>query len=317
MHLENFDLNLLVALEALMRRRSVTAASDELHISQSALSSALNRARRHFSDDILYYDGQQMVPTPFGRDLEALVPDMIGQLRSISRMRAHRDLGQVNRRFSVVASDYVAAVYVSKVSRVLSQVAPGVTLAVLPFAPDTLRQFQTGAIDFTIGPAFSAVNGVHKEPLFNDRFLCALWQGNPVLETGLTEEAYFGLPHILTNFFLDDGKSHFERWLDDMGQRVEVAAYVPSFVLLPHFVHGTRNVATIHSRLKPQFAGHGDLVFVEPPRAVPLLCEYLFTHGKHGHDTEARMMRDVLLEVGRDMPAIPEPSDIRATTTVT
>ncbi|MEL6235190.1 MAG: LysR family transcriptional regulator [Pseudomonadota bacterium] len=304
MHLDNFDLNLLVGIEALMRRKSVTAAAKELHITQSAMSSALKRARRHFADEILYYDGQHMVPTPFGRDLQLLVPEMIASLRALSRMRAEGAIERVERQFTIIASDYVAAVYIAALSRQLARVAPQVSLAVLPFTQESLRRFHAGRIDFLIAPKSATIEG-EADLLFEDGFRCVLWRDNPVLSAGLTAEAYLSASHILTSFFLEEGKSHFERWLADIGPSVRIVAALPSFVMLPHYVSGTNRVATIHHRLEPHFAAHNDLVFVDTPLPVPPLQEYLVTNPIQRHDTEAMLLRGIMHEVAAKLPPHP------------
>lgn len=301
MHLDKFDLNLLVAIEALMRRRSVTAAAEELRITQSALSSALKRARLHFGDELLFYDGQSMVPTSFGRELEDLVPDMIAQLRAIARMRADSDLKNINREFSIIASDYVAAVYISELSRKLSGAAPGISIRVAPFVEDTISQFKRGVIDFLIGPAFSLEEGMNSQLLFEDTFQCVLWRENPLLPDGFTPDAYLSSPLVLTELFLADGKSHFEHWLAQQTATPTVAASLPSFLLLPHYIAGTQNIATIHKRLVPHFASHEELVFVDPPIPVPPLQEFLVTTRKHLHDSEAKLLQHKMLEVGREL----------------
>ncbi|WP_420568399.1 LysR family transcriptional regulator [Thalassovita sp.] len=301
MHLEKFDLNLLVAIEALMRHRNVTTASAELLITQSALSSALNRARQHFGDKILYYDGQQMVPTPFGAELENLVPEMIAQLRALTRMRAQTDLTQTKRRFTIVASDYVAAVYVSALSKVLAQRAPGVSLSVVPFTQESISMFQRGVVEFFIAPGFAANDDYEAELLFEDTFQCVLCSDNPVLRSGLDAKTFFSSPHVVTDFFVMDGKSHFERWLDEQGREIKVAASLPNFVVLPYYIPGTRNIATVHKRLVPFFENIPGMTFLNPPVTVPPLQEYLVTNYKQQHDPETRMLRDLMMEVGRDL----------------
>ena len=51
--LRSFDINLLVAFDALMLTRSVTRAAEQLHVSQSAVSHMLNRLRQALSDPLL------------------------------------------------------------------------------------------------------------------------------------------------------------------------------------------------------------------------------------------------------------------------
>jgi LysR family nod box-dependent transcriptional activator len=301
MHLEKFDLNLLVAIEALMRHRNVTAASAELLITQSALSSALKRARQHFGDKILYYDGQQMVPTPFGAELELLVPEMVAQLRALTRMRSKTDLSQTNRRFTIVASDYVAAVYVSALSKVLAQHAPGITLSVIPFTQESISMFQRGVVEFFIAPQFVADGEFETQLLFEDTFQCVLCAENPLLQKGLDVESFYASPQVVTDFFVMDGKSHFERWLEKQGRDIQVAASLPNFVVLPYYIPGTSNIATVHKRLVPYFENIPGMVFRDPPVPVPPLQEFLVTNYKQQHDPEARMLRDLMLNVGRTL----------------
>lgn len=300
MHLEKFDLNLLVAIDALMRHRSVTAAATELHISQSALSSALKRVRAHFGDEILFYNGQSMVPTAFGTQLEAEVRDLIVQLRTLSRWRAEDDLARLNRRFTMIASDYVAAVFVSALCKRLASVAPNVSIAVVPYTKDSMELFERGTVDFLIGPTFAMQDGFVSEDLFHDTFCCVLSRDNPLAHE-MRAKDFFAAPQVVTEFFLHDGKSHFERWLADQNRPVKIVASVPSFVVLPHYIAGTDNVATVHNRLVPHFQSHPDLVFIPPPVPVPPLTEHLVSNRRNRHDSDANRLRDIMLEVARSL----------------
>ena len=53
MNLRSIDLNLLVALDALLTERHVTKAADRVGLSQPAMSNALNRLRAMFEDELL------------------------------------------------------------------------------------------------------------------------------------------------------------------------------------------------------------------------------------------------------------------------
>ena len=71
MNLDRFDLNLLVAFEALMTEGQVTRAARRLHITQPALSGALARLRTVFGDQLFVKDGKSMRPTLRARELDA------------------------------------------------------------------------------------------------------------------------------------------------------------------------------------------------------------------------------------------------------
>lgn len=300
MHLEKLDLNLLVAIEALLRRQSVTAAAEELHLTQSAMSGALKRARNHFEDDLLFYDGQTMVPTAFGLTLEQQIPDLVTQLRAIARMRATSDLRSLERCFTIVASDYVSAVFISALSKRLVKAAPNVSLSVMPFTGEAVRQFQRGVVDFMIGPDFAIQEGEKAEPLFEDKFKCVVWSENKALKAGFTPDAFFSSPMVLTNFFLGNGKSHFERWLEGQTESVTVAASLPSFIGLPNYIAETQHVATIHERLAPYYQWSKDLVFIEPPVQIPRLKEFLVTGKKHEFDQDAQLLAKEMHDLARE-----------------
>ena len=91
MRFKGLDLNLLVALDALLETRSVTAASRRLNLSQPAVSAALARLRDYFHDDILVADGKRMLPTAYA---EALAPRLKAQLSGL--IDAERVLKRVN-----------------------------------------------------------------------------------------------------------------------------------------------------------------------------------------------------------------------------
>ncbi|SEP38403.1 regulatory helix-turn-helix protein, lysR family, partial [Rhizobium tibeticum] len=64
MRFKGLDLNLLVALDALMTKRSVTAAARSINLSQPAMSAAIARLRTYFGDELFSMQGRELVPTP-------------------------------------------------------------------------------------------------------------------------------------------------------------------------------------------------------------------------------------------------------------
>ena len=67
MNLGGLDLNLLVALDALLSERSVTRAAQRVGLSQPGMSNALGRLRRLFDDPLLVRQGATLVPTARAR----------------------------------------------------------------------------------------------------------------------------------------------------------------------------------------------------------------------------------------------------------
>ena len=55
------DLNLLVALDALITEKSISRTGEKIHLSQPGASGALARLRDFFKDDLLVPVGRKMV----------------------------------------------------------------------------------------------------------------------------------------------------------------------------------------------------------------------------------------------------------------
>src|ERR1700748_982941 len=91
--MENLDLNLLVALDALLTEGSVTGAARRLGLSSSAMSRTLTRLRSVTGDPLLVRAGRGLVPTPgaaglrervhaLNRDVQAVLRPTVSHLAS-------------------------------------------------------------------------------------------------------------------------------------------------------------------------------------------------------------------------------------------
>jgi len=69
MQLNRFDLNLLIALDALVHEKNVTRAAERVFVSQPAMSAALQKLREYFNDQLLVRVGRDMELTPRGLSL--------------------------------------------------------------------------------------------------------------------------------------------------------------------------------------------------------------------------------------------------------
>ena len=71
------DLNLLVALDALLTENSVAKAAKRLGLSDSAMSRTLTRLREATGDQLLVRAGRVMVPTPRADDLRERAREVV------------------------------------------------------------------------------------------------------------------------------------------------------------------------------------------------------------------------------------------------
>ena len=77
------DLNLLVALDALLAEGSVAGAAKVLGLSASAMSRTLLRLRAATGDPLLVRAGRGLVPTPHAAALRERARTLVGKVRSV------------------------------------------------------------------------------------------------------------------------------------------------------------------------------------------------------------------------------------------
>src|SRR6478736_4676253 len=99
--LSRLDLNLLIALDALLTERSVTRAAERLRLSQPALSASLSRLRAHFNDPILARQGNTYELTPLASRLAEQTGSALDAARRVFESQAEWDPGESTREFAV------------------------------------------------------------------------------------------------------------------------------------------------------------------------------------------------------------------------
>ena len=177
MNLQGFDLNLLVALDALLTERNVTRAGRRMNLSQSAMSGALGRLRVFFKDELLVVVGRRMVLTPLAQDLIQPLRDVLLQVQSTVANKPRFDPGSSERHFSIAVSDYVMSVLIVDLLRHVKVEAPKITFDLRPVGRRATEDLDGGELDFLIAPEYLAA--VHPaEVLFEDSHTCLAWNRN-------------------------------------------------------------------------------------------------------------------------------------------
>ncbi|MBV9747378.1 MAG: LysR family transcriptional regulator, partial [Acetobacteraceae bacterium] len=198
--LRRFDLNLLVAFDALMAERSVTGAARRMGIGQPAMSNALARLRDMFGDPLLTRTPAGMQPTGRALDLVEPVARILAELRAEVFSGRSFQPERETRIFRVGASDQVEVALVQEVLRAVRAAAPGVHLVTrsveMRLGAELLA---TGAIDLAVG-YFPEVDGdLEVAALYQESFVCLFDAEACGTAPPLSLDSYAELPHILVS----------------------------------------------------------------------------------------------------------------------
>jgi len=295
------DLNLLVALDALLADKSVTRAASKLNITQPAMSGALARLRDYFEDPLVVQVGRQLELTPLAQSLVAPIHEIILRIDSAIAIEPAFKPAESKRHFSLTASDYVIRVFLLEVLERLHSEAPGITFEFRQSTGRVQDELESGEVDFVIGPEIDVMAEHPQEALFEDTYGVVAWTGNTAVGDTLTFDDYLGLGHVV--FRTEHrGSPWLERWFAGRYgevRRVEVAA--PSFSLLPHLVVGTNRIATMQMRLARQYLSALPLKLIAAPLEVPKLIEILQWNVHRDMDPAGRWLRARLKEHAEKM----------------
>jgi DNA-binding transcriptional LysR family regulator len=301
--LVNLDLNLLVTLDVLLRERNVTRAAEQLGASQPAVSAALARLRRHFGDELLDRVGNRYQLTPLAVQLAERTAPALAGVRRVFDVSAEFDPSAVEREFTIVTSDYAAAMLGPIVSRMTAERAPGIRLRLQQTSPhavdhavDTLR-----AVDGIIVP-HGFLGDTPYTDLYEDRWVCIVARGNQAVGAGLTLGQLGELPWVVL-YNLPTAFAPAAQQLRMIGVEPRVEVVVDGFLPMPFLVAGTNRVALRQEQLARRIAAVADIRVLPCPFDVVPLAEAFWWHPMYRADPAHKWLRAVLTEAGREVVA--------------
>jgi DNA-binding transcriptional LysR family regulator len=305
-NLDRFDLNLLVAFEALMTEGQVTRAARRLHITQPALSSALARLRAVFNDQLFVKDGKSMRPTLRARELNTPIREALEKVRNaIGRPSFRPETAAVTVR--IATSDDLELTLISKVLKRLRTAAPGINLAIRRVSgvfelPS--QELASGALDLAIGPFPQAPHHttglIVSTPLYVDHLVCVAREKHPRIKRTLSQAQFLEASHVVV-YYPPGGMGIVDQLLVQRGtgQRRKVAMEVPHFITAVFAAGETDLVATVNSRIGERLRRAAGVRVLPFPFESPKMSYSLYWHGRQTADPAHTWLRQVIVEAAK------------------
>src|SRR5262245_16824515 len=171
-HLRNVDLNLLLALHALLEERHVTRASKRCFLSQSAMSRALERLREMFGDPLLIRSGRAYERTVRGdrllRELQSVLPRLESMVRG-----EEFDPARSQERFRLAVRHHASITLIPPLIRRIRTEAPDVRLEVFQWEERAYEAVIAGKLDAALS-AEDPPSNLQSEVLFQVDFVCVV-----------------------------------------------------------------------------------------------------------------------------------------------
>ena len=302
------DLNLLRVFDEVMAERSLTRAAHNLSLTQPAVSNALRRLRDALGDELVRRAGQGMEPTPHALALWPSVRQALRQLQTALVPQSFEPT-QASSTFVLAMADATAAELMGGLAIRLQQLAPGVSLRVVPLTTRDPRKLLTeGLADLALGyfPAVltdltaraqtgEPVNFAHQR-LYAGEYVCVMRKDHPLAQVPLTLDTYCAARHLLVSF---SGRpyGYVDEALSSLGRQRRIVLTVNQFFTAGRVVVNSDLLTVLPWHFVPTTGMSEQLVVRPLPLDVPPVHVEALWHERQHDQPAHQWLRQQLLDV--------------------
>lgn len=297
-NLRSVDLNLLTVLEALLEERHVTQAAEKLHMSQSAVSRALQRLRVLFNDPLL-------VKGPEGYSLSSraskISTELSVTLQGLSALIQGPEFDPTKSegtlRFAGVDLD--AWVDMPQFVAEITKVAPKLKVDISVTEGDYFAQLSKGRVDFVVSGIdleFDQEN-IHSSVLGESELVIVMGKHHPLCGKDITMQDYLSAKHGYVSI-TGKGSVFLDSYLQTLGLRRDVVLKVSDFKSVVNYCEKTDVIFMLPLQLiKKSLIGRG--VVIKPlPEGIhnPNVEFRLFWHARFHNDPMYQWIKSKLID---------------------
>jgi DNA-binding transcriptional LysR family regulator len=217
-NLSAVDLNLLVALEALLKQCNVTQAANTVGLSQPAMSRALSRLRGMFNDDLLVRTSAGYVRTIRGEQLFNRLPVTLDAVREIVSCRAAKS-EDWRSTVRLAIPDHQALVLMTQIMAGLKDGPMNTEIVTEPLSANLLKRLENGELEMAVGEVDGTATGFFQRTLYMDNYACLVRHDHPALGEEWSSERFYGLRHAIAAPGQDVERGHLAEALADIPSR--------------------------------------------------------------------------------------------------
>jgi DNA-binding transcriptional LysR family regulator len=295
-HLRHVDLNLLLALHALLEERHITRAARRCFLSQPAMSRALDRLREMFGDALLIRSGRTYERTVRGetllRELQSLLPRLESMVRG-EQFEPQRS----QERFRLAVTHPASITLIPPLIRRIRTEAPDITLEVSQWEERAYEAVIAGRLDAALSPEHPP-SSLLSEVIFEVDFVCVVGTAQRLHPRRFTLAQYLQLPHVAVETWTGQ-QTPVDRPLAQSGAKRRVVLSVPFFSAAIYAVAKTDLVLTVPRKLTKIVQPLHGVRLVEPPREIKPFAYFMTWHSRLNEDPAHAWFREQVRATAR------------------
>lgn len=282
----SLDGRLLQLLVTVVELGSVTAAAQQLGITQSAVSHQLDRLRGITGDALFVKRGRGIAATARAVALAEQARALLRQMQGFAQdpsFEPQRWRGTV----TLAANDFQRELLLPPLAARLRAQAPGLALRVVASGIPSLEMLRDGACDLVISPRPPEGSDILQKRLFEDRY--RVFYDPAARPPPRNQAQYLAADHI-TVVYEPRRPLALDRALAAQGVQRRFAVMVPGFAGVPAFLRGSPLLVAAPSLMAQSLLR--DFASVAMPLPCPELPMYLVWHLRHQQDPAQRWLRE-------------------------
>ena len=295
MDLLRFDLNLQLCFDAIYRHQRLSAAADELNLTQPAVSAALKRLRAHFDNPLFVRTSRGMRPTPFSDGIAPKIAQVLEVLKGVD-LSSEFTPASTTINFRVYINDVGMIVAMPQVLAHLRKHAPHARLTIVDLRPDeVVDALDSGNIDLAIGYFLGMPNWARQQNLRTTRYVCMVAGHHPEIRDSLSLEQFLRCRHAM---YVNSGSQYYamEQALAERGLTRDVILHVPRFSALPFLVAQADLIATVPEDLGTLFSRLLDVRIFTPPLELANFQIHQYWHERLHAEPAYRWLRQIVYD---------------------
>ena len=300
MRFRNLDLNLLAALDTLIRVRNVSRAAEEMFITQSAMSNALGRLRGYFDDPLLIQVGRSMELSPLAASLEEPLRDIIVRIEVAVVATPSFEPQDSTRSISLVVSDYTLHTIMPAFVERAARLAPSMQFHFKPQQNFPHVLLERGEADLLVAPTAFCSSSHPAEALYSEPLCCVVSEDLPLVEGAISMEMFQSLGHVVMQP-PNGGVSFAQMVCGQLGLTFRIDVTTFAFSSLPPLVRGTQRMALVQRSLAERMCRLGGIRIAALPFDLPLLEQSVQWHSYRSRDPALVWVREQLAAATREV----------------
>lgn len=261
------DLNLLRTFLAILDAGSVTAAADDLHLTQPTVSHALGRLRAQLGDPLFVRQGSGLVPTDRARELGPILRASVAKIDDA--LSAHRsfDASTTDRHFRLCLSDLGETAFLPAVLHAMRAEAPRASITAVPTHIEQVTDWlRRGEVDAAVASVPLPVDGVHTI-IADERYVALMAPRLAPQKKRLTASDLSELRHAVVDKRV--GHEQLDQSLAAIGVKRTTVLRVQHFSVLPPLVTAGDVVTILPAQIAQTVARTWGLEVRELPDGMP------------------------------------------------